>query len=306
MLKITEILSSLPDWFRWILYPLHFMGKTYGYLLLLPTVYWCISRKKGEELIIILFISALAGAGLKLAVQEIRPYIQYPEIVSNFVEEPTFSFPSAHSIFYGALGTWLFIGFSNVRIRAAAIILIIIGGLSRIVYGVHFPQDVLAGWLIGIMTAAGVFWVRDKGAMKKIKTPLLFITVMNILLASVLFIYAVLTSDDFEQRKNILNMVGTFSGLLWGFGLIWKALKFSARGNAKHTILKLLCGFVLLVPLYFLSGIAFDLLFPEPVSVFGCLVYLARYIIIGFSAAYLIPQLFIKMKILKAENDNVK
>ena len=304
MLKFMEIMSSLPDWFRWILYPLHFAGGSNGYLMLLPVVYWCISRKKGEELIILLFSAALIGAALKLAVQELRPYIQYPEIVSNFVEEPSFSFPSSHSIYFAVIGTWLFISFKKNWVRITAAALVFIGGLSRVIYGVHFPRDVFAGWLIGIMTVTGFFWLKEKGITDKIKNPPVFITIVNSILICGLFTYTMLVSADFEQRKTVLSFLGTFNGLLWGYAPVWKSMGFTALGNLKQTVLKLLAGLGLLVPLYVVSGAVFHLIFSEPVPIFGCVIYLLRYMIIGFSAAYLLPLLFVKMKILKTENSD--
>jgi len=64
------------------------------------------------------------------------------------------SFPSGHA--QNAVVNWGYLAFRFRHwIFTAVVILLILGiGLSRIVLGVHYPQDVLAGWLIGLAKVA--------------------------------------------------------------------------------------------------------------------------------------------------------
>lgn len=83
----------------------------------------------------------------------------------------TYSFPSGHSLFsfcfYGVL-----VGLINARVRSlwlrivlflAAALMIGLIGLSRIYLGVHYPSDVLAGYL------AGAIWVSTMIAMDRLR-----------------------------------------------------------------------------------------------------------------------------------------
>jgi undecaprenyl-diphosphatase len=103
-------------------------------------------------------ILSVAGAAileltLKHAFHRQRP-------LAFFGHEPhSYSFPSGHSLFsfcfYGTLA-----GLINARVRslwlrilvgASAALLILAIGLSRIYLGVHYPSDVLAGYLTALM-----------------------------------------------------------------------------------------------------------------------------------------------------------
>lgn len=100
--------------------------------------------------------AVMAGAtvldnGLKLLVHRVRPEAFYG------VLPDTYSFPSGHALFslcfYGALAVILM---SHVRrtgmrlvIWTGAGVLVLCIGLSRIYLGVHYPSDVVAGFLAG-------------------------------------------------------------------------------------------------------------------------------------------------------------
>lgn len=98
-----------------------------------------------------IIFAALLTQVLKLLIARPRP------LISVLVVEPSFSFPSGHTliavVFYGFL---LFLIWQNARKlwikKIFGIIfplLILTIGFSRIYLGVHWASDVLAGWLIG-------------------------------------------------------------------------------------------------------------------------------------------------------------
>jgi undecaprenyl-diphosphatase len=119
---------------------------TLGFLVL--------TRKWHTALVLVLVLS---GAGALN--QRLKPYYgrSRPDAVKHvqYVETP--SFPSGHALLstsvYGTLGA---IGISLLRERRLKIylfvvttLLVVLIGLSRIYLGVHYPSDVLAGWILG-------------------------------------------------------------------------------------------------------------------------------------------------------------
>ena len=109
--------------------------------------------------------AAIASSGLlthllKQGIDRLRP-----DLVDHLTHSANASFPSGHAL--QATVAFLIIGAlaaqaqQGPRIRAliyaAAILLTLLVGISRVYLGVHWPTDVLAGWCLGTAWAA-LWW----------------------------------------------------------------------------------------------------------------------------------------------------
>ncbi len=121
--------------------------------LFVGVVLW-IKRKKN---LIPPFWATLAGTEitvevLKLIVHRARP------IGASFLET-SYSFPSGHAAISVALyGFLAFILMKEMKLKferniilTAAVLIILLIGFSRVYLGLHFPTDVLGGYLVGIV-----------------------------------------------------------------------------------------------------------------------------------------------------------
>lgn len=92
-------------------------------------------------------------ASLKSLFATPRPFLALPDINPLFYYGGYDSFPSGHAAFFAALTVGLYIYNKKIGIVFGFFALLI--GLSRIIVGVHFPFDILVGYLLG----GGIAWI---------------------------------------------------------------------------------------------------------------------------------------------------
>ncbi len=90
-----------------------------------------------------------------------RPFIVIPEIEPLFEYTRDMSFPSGHTAFFTALGVSLF--WEHKRLGIAICFLALVIGLARVMSGIHFVSDIVAGFFLGIIVAIGVRMLGRKG-----------------------------------------------------------------------------------------------------------------------------------------------
>ena len=127
-----------------------------GYLLVIPLFIWCIEPRLGLRALLAMMISQYIVMLLKDIVQEPRPFLADARIISN--GEHGYSFPSGHAmgsmVFYGLIALWT----QKPWLKWSMLALIFFIGLSRSYLGVHYPHDVITGWVMGIIYLWG--WLK--------------------------------------------------------------------------------------------------------------------------------------------------
>ncbi len=123
------------------------LGNDEVVLLLLPIFIWCVDFYHGISIAVLAILSGYLNLAIKDWVQEPRPYIFAPGI--NVIDYQGYGMPSGHAqvavTLWGSVAAWLRRRWS----WAVAMTLIVLVGFSRIYLGVHFPSQVLVGWIIG-------------------------------------------------------------------------------------------------------------------------------------------------------------
>jgi undecaprenyl-diphosphatase len=118
-------------------------------------------------------VAAIGGwvlnAGLKELFQRPRP-----DVVPHLREVLTLSFPSGHAMTSAAV--YLTLGALLMRIAARratkiycmamAMLVTVLVGSSRVYLGVHYPTDVLAGWLVGLSWAL-LCWIVERAVERR-------------------------------------------------------------------------------------------------------------------------------------------
>ena len=88
-----------------------------------------------------------------------RPF-EALDVTQLLSHSPEASLPSGHAAFYFALAWFLF--FVNKKLGAIFLIAALLMGLSRIFVGIHYPGDIAAGFGVGLVSAALVYYLHKK------------------------------------------------------------------------------------------------------------------------------------------------
>ena len=132
--------------------------------ILIPLIFLLKKRYRDASLFsIMIFIGVVINYSLKSLIQRERP------VGFAMINEPTFSFPSGHSmnsfIFFVTLAYFVFKYSNNKLISLITFVVsglcIFMVGLSRIYLGVHYPSDILGGYIAGFLWIAS-FYLIDK------------------------------------------------------------------------------------------------------------------------------------------------
>lgn len=145
-----------PRWLRIAMVDITALGGgTVLTLVALVAVGYLVAARKYRTSLF-LAAAALSGGLLEAGLKGLlgRPR---PSVVPHLVEVTTLSFPSGHAmnsaIIYLTIALVLSrtVAARRVRLylRGVAIVLVTTIGVSRVYLGVHYPSDVLGGWLVG-------------------------------------------------------------------------------------------------------------------------------------------------------------
>ena len=131
-------------------------------LLIFPVfVYWCLNKRKGLFILFAWKISQTLNAIVKLTACIYRPWVRDPRIIPAGDAIKTaggYSFPSGHTMMvtpiYGGLAAIT----RNKALRILWVALILLTMFSRNYLGVHTPQDVIVGCVLGVLSLYIAHW----------------------------------------------------------------------------------------------------------------------------------------------------
>jgi membrane-associated phospholipid phosphatase len=310
--RLIVALQGLGDWLSLPMKFFSFLGTEDFFLLVLPLLYWCVDSMLGIRVTVILMLSTSLNCFFKLAFHGVRPY-WYSLSVKGLAVETSFGVPSNHAqsatVVWGLLAAFL----KKKGGWLAAGLLIFLIGFSRLYLGVHFPHDVILGWLIGglILWLALRFWdpvsawANKQSTGRKILIAFLASLVIFLLpLIPIIWLKAANWQPpqswaDYATQalsmQGAATSAGTFFGLL--VGLVWIAHQggFQTKGVWWELVLRYLLGIA--GALIIRYGLKF--IFPEGETILALSLRYLRYTLIGFWVAGGAPWTFIRLKLAK-------
>jgi len=268
---IQKIHNPLLDHFFQVL---SWMGTEPFYILLFSFLFWCIDTELGYKVALIYLFSTYINENIKYLLQQPRPFDLYPDL--KLSEAEGYGFPSGHA--QSSTVIWITLAWFKRKIYLwlMAFILILIIGFSRIYLGLHFPTDVLGGWITGIIIIfSGMILIKPlKNIFKKL-SPQQFVLLSLVLCIVLFFLNPV--------RQNA-SVAGTMAGVLTGIAYRGKH-HFTSKDPWKYRILRLTTGVIITSIIYLTCKLLL-----EGFPVF--LNYFPRYYILGLWITAGAPELF--------------
>jgi undecaprenyl-diphosphatase len=270
-----------------------FLGNGEFYLLLLPFVYWCVHKRIGISLGYLSLLSAWLNSLVKHLFKIPRPGT-FDSRVRVLVEATDPSFPSGHA--QGGMVNLAYLAYVFRKpLLWAVVILAILGiGLSRIVLGVHFPQDVIGGWLIGLVVLVVYIWA-EPPVSRWIAVQRTAVQVVLAVGAPVLLIF--LHPSNMEGHFPAEAAITSMSAMVgYGLDLIMEQrwVGFRVDGAWWRRGLRFVAG-LLLVAIFYAGP---RLILPEGMSYdLEVVVRFVRYALVGWAATFLAPWFFVKVRL---------
>ena len=250
LLWLQEFRISINDALTPFVEPLSLFAVR-GIVLLPVFVYWCLNKKKGLMIFFAWKLSQTINGIIKLTACVYRPWIRDSRIIpaGDAITTATgYSFPSGHTMMCTPIYAGLAKCTKNRLLQVIFIAAILLTMFSRNYLGVHTPQDVLVGFVFGLLS----LWIADKAVAYLDKHPEKDILVMILCaLAGILTLVYVtykpypmdyvdgkLLVDPAKMRVDVWGDAGGFAV----FALTWfiesRFIKFEPTGvNAKGIIL---------------------------------------------------------------------
>ncbi len=317
-IQIIQWFQHLGPWLTPIMKLFALIGSVQFYILAISTIFWCVDAALGLRLGLFLMISATLNEALKVGFHGPRPYWYSREVTALGSPENTFGAPSGHGqnavVFWGTIAkrmktrlVWIIIG-----------ILIILIGLSRIYLALHFPHDVLLGWLVGAILIwvllhyekPVVSWLTRYSLI--IQLLLIFLFTM-ILFVIVIIFHLVLGSwsvppvwvSNAHQAfpteppinplsyKNSVLSIGAFFGMAAGWIWMSRAGGFTVQDAWYRLLLRYILGLAGVAILY----LGIDQIIPTAESIVSYILVYIQFVLIGLWITGFAPWLFVKFKL---------
>ena len=259
-------------------------------------LYWCINKKAGQRTLFALCGSLNINASVKNFVKMPRP-IGTEGLESLRVETATgYSFPSGHTQTATTFWTSMIYLFRKLWIYIVGLIMILGAGISRLYLGVHWPMDVIVGWIFGI--ALSILFIKLFNYIDNSKNYYILVLLM--------IIFGFFTY--FVGGEDLYKMFGLYTGFAIGYMVEDTYINFSTENENRRKnifaktssrnkvlnqkILRFIVGIISLLAVYiFISYIEHILIVSNDEVIINIIEYL-KYTFIVFWGVAGAPALF--------------
>lgn len=269
------------------------------FLTLIALIYWSIDKRKGRSIALLVLLSGWFNSFFKILLRRPRPYQVFPEgksLIHPTLKVENFGFPSGHT-----QSNFTFYLFSALRFKKRwlwilCLFLILLVPFSRMVCGVHYPQDLIGGYLIGGVLMIAFYFLEPFVLKGYKKWGQKFLLPLVIFLLLLFFTVPLFSPHRLYADKSLIEMDAMlFSGIL-GLYLEHFFIKFDVQASWKRRFVRFLVGMLVALLLYWGLTITFKPLEPAEGENYSSLALggkFIKYFIVGLWVTAGAPFMFI-------------
>jgi membrane-associated phospholipid phosphatase len=281
-----------------------YAGEVYGYILVTTLIYVMYDKGLAVRLSVLLLLTMSLNHVLKILIKNPRPFIRERTYTSKWAVSAAeakelameYSTPSGHAMAGSAFYVYLYGSVRNRYVKVVAIVAILLTGLSRPYLGVHYLEDILIGWAIGLTVAAlALRYAENISNWSKLShgRQVAIVVVASI----VLWLFTIVINGwriDGQPRA-FMGYTGFLTGIVIAVPFELKALDFDPRSlGVTAKILRYVISVGMVIFTLLLLGKAFAMM-SDDFSVPGYVFQYIRYTAAGVVSIFLAPLLFTKL-----------
>jgi membrane-associated phospholipid phosphatase len=286
------------------------LGEIEGYVLVVSLIFVAYDKGLAFRLAALVLVAMSLNHLLKILIANPRPFVAEGTFAEKWAVSAEraqelateYSTPSGHAMAGSAFYGFLLASVRSRPVRAAAIAAILLTGLSRPYLGVHYLEDVLLGWALGIPIAVFAWRFREAlaSAWGRRSLPARLAIVFAASLALWLVTRAQGDPDPEAPPLAFVSYTGFLAGIVLAFPLEARWVGFDPRSaSAPRKVLRFALCVALVMSTLLLLDPAFGLLASDASLAGQALRYL-RYALAAVAGILLGPFLFVRLGLAEA------
>lgn len=296
-------------WLTPIMQTASFMGEVQGYILVSTLIYVTFDKGLAIRLSLLVTLTMCLNHVMKILIGNPRPFIKEGTYrhewavpagnVPDLARE--YSTPSGHAMAGASFYSYLFGSTKSRLVRIVAVVAVLLTGASRPYLGVHYIEDILLGWGIGL--CVGLFALRfgDRIGAAWNRLTLFRRIAIAVVSGFALWMFTIAMNGwrlDSEPRA-FLGYAGTITGIVIARPLELALVDFDPKNGS---VMVKTVRYVLAVALALATLEGLGKLFAaiaDSYSLVGYLLQYVRYIAIAVVSLFVAPWIFVRCGLAK-------
>jgi undecaprenyl-diphosphatase len=196
----------------------NYFDTSFFYLLVLALVWYAYDQKVGVRLLWLIVLNAFLIQDFKELFAQPRPCQLMPAL--GILKSKSYGFPSGAAEQMTAIFGFLALSIKRTWFWIAATLFVLLISFSRVYLGLHFPTDILGGWLFGSIFLYCYWKALPRLEPVILQQSFLMLACLSALVTSILYMLSLNTSCVEIFLFGFGANLGIIFGLIWSRTLI--------------------------------------------------------------------------------------